>query len=349
MPQQNPPQNVTVVVRSSSGWRVMAWIGWAAFFVCAFYAMGLHVAFEDYFDTTEGLQERFFSGAEDGVAKIAVIEVSGTIMEGDGHVKRQIDRVRKDEQVRAIVLRIDSPGGTVTGSDYLYHHLAKLRKDRDLPIVVSMGSMAASGGYYIAMAVGDQKDSIFAEPTSTTGSIGVIIPHYDLSGLLARFDMKDDSIASHPRKQMLSMTREITPENREILQRYVGESFKRFKEIVKSGRPKFRENPEKLDELATGEIFSADQALGNGLIDRIGFIEAAIERAAELAGINAQKARVVRFKRPVSFLNITGMAAAQMHRSDFDFLSTLASPRAYYLSTTLPALAGSAPQFGGQP
>ncbi len=125
-------------------------------------------------------------------------------MEGDGFVKRQIDRVRKDAQVKAVVVRIDSPGGTVTGSDYIYHHLKKLREDRSLPLVVSMGSIAASGGYYIAMAVGDQEKSIFAEPTTTTGSIGVIVPHYDLSGLMARYDVRDDSISSHPRKQILS-------------------------------------------------------------------------------------------------------------------------------------------------
>src|SRR5688500_19769660 len=108
-------------------------------------------------------------------------------MEGDGFVKRQIDRIREDENVKAIVVRVDSPGGTVTGSDYIYHHLKKLRKEKNVPIVVSMGGMAASGGYYVSMAVGDEKDTIFAEPTCETGSIGVILPHYDLSGLMARY------------------------------------------------------------------------------------------------------------------------------------------------------------------
>ena len=100
-----------------------------------------------------------------------------------------------------------------------------------------MGSIATSGGYYVAMAVGDQPKSIYAEPTTTTGSIGVIIPHYDLSGLLARLDIKDDSLVSHPRKQMLSMTRPVSADDRRCLEAYLQDAFKRFKGVVKSGRP----------------------------------------------------------------------------------------------------------------
>ena len=161
----------------------------------------------------------------------------GVIMDGDGFVKQQIDRVRQDDMCKAVVVRVDSPGGTVTGSDYIYHHLKRLREERQIPLVVSMGSVAASGGYYVSMAVGDQERSIFAEPTTTTGSIGVIMPHYDISGLLKQFQIEDDSIASHPRKQLLSMTRPMSDEDREIIQDYIDDSFSRFKEIVKSGRP----------------------------------------------------------------------------------------------------------------
>ena len=115
--------------------------------------------------------------------KIAIIDVAGAIMEGEGFVKRQIDaRAGRHRASSAVVLRVNSPGGTVTGSDYIYHHLRELVDERKLPMVVSMGSICASGGYYVAMAVGDEPDAIFAEPTTWTGSIGVIIPHYDLSG-----------------------------------------------------------------------------------------------------------------------------------------------------------------------
>jgi protease-4 len=273
---------------------------------------------------------------------VAIINVSGVIMEGDGHVKRQIDRVREDENVKAVVVRIDSPGGTITGSDYIYHHLTKLKKERGFPLVVSMGAIAASGGYYIAMAVGDTEKSIYAEETTTTGSIGVIIPHYDVSGLLERFSIKDDSIVTHPRKQMLSMTKPLSEEDRKLLEGYISAAFKRFKEVVKSGRPKFREHEEQLEDLATGEIFVATQAKENGLVDELGFVEDAIDRAIELAKLDKSKVRVVEFKRPLTLL---GAVAAGRARSQSNWglaeLLELAAPRAYYLSSTLPTLLSS--------
>src|SRR5258706_10396683 len=216
---------------------------------------------------------------------------------------KQIRTVRKDENVKGIVLRVDSPGGAVTGADYIFHHLKELKNEKGCPVVVSMGGMAASGGYYVSMVVGDQKDSIFAEPTTTTGSIGVIIPHYDISGLLSKFDVKDDSISSHERKQMLSMTRPIPKEHRDIIQGYVNETFDRFKMIVKEGRPKFTKDAAALDKLATGEIFSADQALKHGLVDKIGFLEDAVERAIELAHLTKDEVQVVKYKKPVSLLD----------------------------------------------
>jgi protease-4 len=263
------------------------------------------------------------------------------IMEGDGFVKQQIDRIREDDDVKAIVVRVDSPGGTVTGSDYIYHHLKKLREEKKVPVVVSMGSIAASGGYYVSMAVGDQKDAIYAEPTTTTGSIGVIIPHYDLSGLLARFDVKDDSIASHERKQMLSMTRPIPPEHREIIEKHLDYMFVRFKSIIKEGRPVFAKDGEALDKLATGEVFTAEQALENGLIDKIGFVEEVIDRAHELAGLDKSNTRVIRYERPAELFDFYGVAQARAGGIGLPQLLDLAAPRGWYLATSLPAIASS--------
>ncbi len=297
--------------------RWSTWIGWVGFLTCGFLLASQWSARRDYFDLSQGIRERFHSGAEHGLDKVAVIAVRGVILDGDGFVKRQIDRIRKDDRVKAVVVRVDSPGGTVTGSDYIYHHLTRLRAERQIPLVVSMGSMAASGGYYVAMAVGDQKRSIFAEPTTTTGSIGVIVPHYDLSGLLARFDVRDDSIASHPRKQLLSVTRTMSDEDRAIVQDYVDQSFQRFKEIVRTGRPQLRQaaagdalvDAQSDRDLATGEIFTAPRAQQYGLIDEIGFIEDAIDRAVD----------------PVPLASLLEMSA----------------PRAYYLATSLPPLLSS--------
>jgi protease-4 len=309
--------------------------------------VGLQSRYEQYFSPPNKPQEKYHSLNEEAEKKIAIITVAGTIMGGDNFVKKQIDRVRDDEDVVAVVLRIDSPGGTVTGSDYLYHHLNELREqeDRKLPLVVSMGSMCASGGYYIAMSVGDRENVIFAEPTTWTGSIGVVIPHYDFSGLLARYDVKDDSIASHQNKLMGSPTRELNAEERaeerKLLQDLVNISFERFKEIVRSGRPKLADDDEALDKVATGEIFTADQAHKLGLVDQIGFIEQAIERAAELAEHDTDDLRCIKYTEPVTTLSeLLSAQAPQSNilRGDLQGLLNLTAPRAYYLCTWLPTI-----------
>lgn len=335
----------TVIVQSPSGAaKFFAWVGWILFlltgamlFVCFLMLVFTWAALADQFDTTNGITEKHVSGGKLETNKIAIISVEGVIMEGQGFVKHQIDKVRDDKNVKAIVLRVDSPGGTVTGSDYILHHLTKLREDKQVPIVVSMGSMAASGGYYVAMAVGDEPKSIYAEPTTTTGSIGVIIPHYDITGLMEKYDIKDDSIASHDRKQMLSMTKKLDGDKRELVQAYVMEAFERFKDIVKQGRPDFRANPEKLDVLATGEIFSATKAKANGLVDELGFQEDAIARAAELASLSADDYRVVKYERPATLLDLGSIGGANAARSEINAILELSIPRAYYLNTMLPA------------
>jgi protease-4 len=319
--------------------RWMGRLGWVGFLGCLLIILVQWASLAQYFDTTGGIYESFHSGSTASAEKVAIIDISGVIVDGDGFVKRQIERIEADEAVRAIVLRVNSPGGTVTGSDYIHHYLTKLREKKpQIPLVVSMGSLAASGGYYVAMAVGHQEKVIFAEPTCTTGSIGVIIPHYDVSKLMERFDVRDDSISSHPRKQMLSMTRPLSNEERQLVQSYVDESYERFLEIVRGGRKAFAENPEALKTLATGEIFSAVQAKKHGLVDEIGFLDDAIERVCEMANLDAKQVRVVRFRRPEPLLAIPGLAQAPESRSELAALLELSTPRAYYLATSLPTL-----------
>ncbi|HEX4149745.1 MAG TPA: S49 family peptidase, partial [Pirellulales bacterium] len=248
--------------------------------------------------------------------------------------------------------RVDSPGGTVTGSDYILHHLLRLKdgkyedgKPRKLPLVVSMGGLAASGGYYVSMAVGDTPDAIFAEPTTWTGSIGVIIPHYDLSGLLKRVDVTDDAIKSGPLKQMGTFTRPMTPEEKKALQALVDNSFARFKQIIRDGRPKFKAQPDELDKIATGQVFDTDQALANGLVDKQGFIEESIDRAVALAGLEKSHTKVVKYKRPFAlFEGLMASQSAQARPSELQALLDLAAPRAYYFCSWLPILARSREQ-----
>jgi len=287
------------------------------------------------------VREEFFSHDRHGSRKVAIITLEGVIMdEAEGFVKKQIDRAEKDEQVEAIVLRINSPGGTISGSDYLHHHLCRVAKDRDIPIVASMGGIAASGGYYVAMAVGDTPNSIYAEPSTFTGSIGVIIPHYDLSEMLQNWGVQYDSIASGELKGMGNMAKPMTEKEREIFGQIVDEGFQLFKETILSGRPKFEKNPAALDELATGQIFTAQQAVDNGLVDEIGFIERAIDRAIELAGIDPDDVKVVQYKAEPGLAGILMGSEARGRPLDLKGFLELTMPRAYYLCTWLPPLHG---------
>jgi protease-4 len=312
-----------------------------ALLIAAVLLISAYNSYQSYYTPTNQPREKYHSLDKHAAKKIAIIHISGPLMEEeDGYVKRQIDLVRADADVVAVVARINSPGGTVTGSDYLYHHLRQLVEQRKLPLVVSMGSVCASGGYYVAMAVGNQPDVLFAEPTTWTGSIGVIIPHFDMSGALRALRIEDDSLASGPLKQMGSPTRPMTDDERKLLQQLVDDSFQGFKQVVLAGRPKFNADAAALDAVATGQIFTANQALERGLVDKIGFLEAAIARAAELAGLDAKQARCVQYEEPPSLLSELAGAEAPIplrRAADLSALLELMTPRAYYLWTWLPA------------
>jgi protease-4 len=312
----------------------------AALMVGMFMAM-LCIVAAIFVGTSDEPVEKYHSLTRHATKKIAVIDISGTILEGeDSFAKEQIDVVSEDDEVIGIVARINSPGGTITGSDYLYHYLGELAKERELPLVVSMGSVCASGGYYVAMAVGEQKDTIFAEPTTWTGSIGVIIPHFDLSGALAALRIEDDSLMSAPLKDLGTPTKPMTDEEQKLLQALVDESFTEFKAIVASGRPKFKDDPAALDAVATGQIFTAKQALVHGLVDKIGYLEEAVARVLELTGEAEENVQCVEYEEQPTLVDaIVGARAGSSLRGGIDLatLIDLASPRAYYLWSWLPA------------
>src|SRR3954470_14693692 len=334
-----PPQ-IVIQQRSPVFGRFGKWL-LAALVIAVIVCISLYNSYHSYFSPADAPQERYHSLAQFATKKIAIIEVSGAIMEGeDSFAEKQIDSVRQDPDVVGVVVRVNSPGGTVTGSDFIYHHLRELAEKRKLPIVVSMGSVCASGGYYVAMAVGSQPNTIFAEPTTWTGSIGVIIPHFDVSGGLSKLGISEDSITSGPLKKMGTPTRPMTEAERKILQTLVDETFKDFKEIVVNGRPKFKNDRAALDAVATGQIFTAKQALSHGLVDQIGFVEDAIARATQLAGENAESVRCVKYeKRPSIFGSLLGAEShTEMNSSaQISALLDLATPRAYFLWSWVPA------------
>ena len=338
-------EQAIVVVQQPSIWRgILSWLGWIVAGLCLLSIMTFFSSRKEYFDNSGGIQEKYHSlSKKTSTNKIAVLKATGVITSGDGFVKRQIDRIKKDDDIKGIVVRIDSPGGTVYGSDFIFHHLKELKKERDIPMVVSMGSVAASGGYYIAMAVGDQEKSIYAEPLTTTGSIGVIIPHYNLSGLMDDYNVVDDSLATHERKKMLSISRPMTDDDREVLGKYIGHAFDRFKDVIKEGRPKFRDDPAALDVLATGEVFTAKQAKESGLIDEVGFIEDAIDRVLEMADLKKDTTRVITYKRPVTLADAIaiGKAPGSEQNAVVSSVLKLSNQKAYYIHAPLANLIGS--------
>jgi protease IV len=335
-------------------------IPWIIAILAVVFAISYRISYDQYFQKNPRLEERFVSHSELAQQKVAIITIEGTIMHSDGYAKWQIDQAAKDPDVKAVVVRVDSPGGTVTGSDYLYHHLKMLREGestggRKVPIVVSMGGIAASGGYYLSMAAGDVPDTIFAERTTWTGSIGVIIPHFTVADLLESWKVQDDSVVSGPYKELGSPTQKLSPEmakkERAILQGLVDQTFDQFKDIVAEARPQLANNKENFATATTGQVFTAKQALDLGLVDKLGFVEDAVDRAIALANLDPHKVRVVKYEKPSGLLDgvlfgsdsRTGisMPSAQL---DLSALADLATPRAYLLFTWLPALVSSQAQ-----
>lgn len=337
----SPPTRV--ILEQASPWgRWGTRLAWAIAGIAVLAAVASAGASAQYFQKDAKVVEQYHSLSKSATAKVAVVDISGPIMGGGGFVRGQLDRIADDESVKAIVLRIDSPGGTVSGSDEIHYRINEIVKKREIPVVVSMGGIAASGGYYIAMANGGRDNVIFAEPATLTGSIGVIIPHFDLSQLMKRLDIEDDSIASGPLKQMLSPTKQRTPEleqrERKILQALVDEMFTRFKEIVKQGRPKL--DDAKLAAVATGQIFTAQQARDAGLVDTIGFVEDAIDRAVELAGLTRDTVRAVKYTKPKGIVDelLGGSAPGARAATPLEAFAEWTTPRAWYLCSWWPAL-----------
>lgn len=358
-PSPHTPPAPVILGEPRRGGKRWSWIPWAIAGMSALVAIASFGANSRYFQKSGQVEERWHSLSKDAPSRVAIVDVIGAIMGGSGFARQQLERIADDESVKAIVLRVDSPGGTVSGSDEIHHRLAAIVKKRDLKVVVSMGSIAASGGYYVAMANGGGEDVIFAEPATLTGSIGVIIPHYDFSKALRKIDIADDSITSGPLKEMLSPTKERAPElaerERKVLQSLVDDMFARFKEIVREGRPKL--DAAAVDAVATGQVFTARQAQAAGLVDRIGFLEDAVDRAVELAGLTKETARVVRYVRPRGVLDeLLGLdlaarsagqpagrtvADAFLSRSVLDAFVEWTTPRAWYLCSWWPALLSS--------
>ncbi len=232
--------------------------------------------------------------------KIAVIDVDGMILNakaggllggGDNMMstfRERLDAARDDRRVKAVVLRINSPGGAVTASDIMYQDILNFRKDTGKPVVACMMDVAASGGYYLAMAA----DRTFAHPTTVTGSIGVIMSLYNASGLFQMLGVTSTPIKSGPNKDIGNPARAMTDEERAILQGMVDGFYGQFVQVVARGRGM---PEERVRALADGRVFTGLDAHKLGLVDEVGYLEDAISCAKQLACV--KDAKVVAYDR----------------------------------------------------
>ena len=244
---------------------------------------------------------------------VAVVRVVGTIQTGEGNglfaadgaysgrITSELRRAQRDPAVKAVVLQVDSPGGGVTASDEIRNEVLRTRTGSHKPVVVSMGSMAASGGYYVSAPA----DRIVANPTTLTGSIGVITVLTNMQGLLDKVGITTEVLTTGAHKDDTSGLRPLTAEDRHILQTVIDDAFDRFVSVVAEGR---RMDPARVRELADGRIYSGNQAKDLGLVDDFGDLPEALRTAADLGGVNGPY-RIIEYRRGfgLSLGGLTGL------------------------------------------
>ncbi|NPA32210.1 MAG: signal peptide peptidase SppA [Aquificae bacterium] len=209
--------------------------------------------------------------------RIAVLKLTGVITNPYPLVNK-IESLKKSKNVVALVLRVDSPGGSVGASQEIYRAIERFR-ETGKPVIISMGNVAASGGYYVSSA----GTYIFANPGTITGSIGVIIQHIAYRELMEKLGIKATAIKTGKFKDTLSPFRELTEEEKKYLQETVNEALEQFiQAILKYRKEKISE--EKLRSIADGRIFTGERALELGLVDALGSLHDAIEKAKEISG-----------------------------------------------------------------
>lgn len=241
---------------------------------------------ESKYEKSSGFSVKpYFSYSPFRGERISVVKLEGIIADSTGsplfrdltssnYVLDLIIKATKDPSIKAIVLRINSPGGTVAASQELYQAVTKARKKK--PVVVTMGDVAASGGYYIASAA----DAIFANPGTLTGSIGVITQYLNFADLLTKIGVKGVVIKSGEFKDIGNPTRPLTEQERKILQTLLDNTYKQFIKDVAKGR---KSSKEKIEKIAKGLIYTGDQAKKAGLVDYLGDYYLALKHAQKLA------------------------------------------------------------------
>jgi len=235
--------------------------------------------------------------------KIVIVDVDGLLLNeaektffgaGENPVSlfvEKLDRAQADPDVRAVVVRINSPGGGVTASDIMYNRLLQFRQHKRVPVVAIIQDVGASGGYYIACGA----DTIMAHPTAVTGSIGVIVQLVSFADLMEKLGIDAQAVTSGRFKSMGSPLKPLEKEDMAIVQGMVNDFYERFVAVVQTGRPKL--TPDAVRTLADGRVYTGQQAKANGMIDDLGYMMDAIVEAKTRAG--STRAKVVIYHRPM--------------------------------------------------
>jgi protease-4 len=277
---------------------------WILLFLLLFFLSGcIHIHLSTARTAKDKLEETVVQGK--GRDKILLLDITGFLSDLPpwkpysptvttlNDVKEKLRKAEKDPLIKGVILRINSPGGTVTASDTIFEEIRRFKEEKKIPVIAQMMDTAASGGYYAALAA----DQIAAQPTTITGSIGVMIQKFNLEELLAKIGIANTPVTSGIHKDIGSPFRAQTAEEKEILQKTIDSLYHRFVETVVNNREEL--SREEVLTLADGRIYTADLALEKGLIDRIGYLNESIEEVKKLAKI--EKARVVVYHLPRSY------------------------------------------------
>ena len=290
--------------------------------------------------TPDPLKEYTLEGT--GADKILLIPIYGLISDNPKkglitatpslveQVVSQINKAQKDKQIKAVLFKINSPGGTITASDLLYHEISAYKEKTGSKIVISMMDLATSGAYYMSLPA----DIIMAHPTTITGSVGVISLQPKVKGLMDKIGLGVDVQKVGKYKDMASPFRDTSEEERKLLQKAMNDFGERFMGLVKKHR---QLTPQAIAEISTARVFLADEALQMGLIDKIGYISDAVKETKKIAKIS-EDAKLIVYRRAEfpedNYYNIAGAASENLNVSVINIeLPEILSAKAgfYYL------------------
>lgn len=330
-PAYTPPPYMPPSPRTGvSGWRIL----WGIFFGLSVLAnVGFFLLLLGLVAVFATRQTRLYEETviRDGPAetKIVMINIDGLMYDEQARsVYGQLEAARNDRSVRGLIVRVNSPGGTISASDQVYQDIRKFRKDKGMPVIAFMQSTAASGGYYASVAC----DEIMAEPTAITGSIGVLMGHFVFGELLEnKLGVTPVFLTMGEKKDWPSSFRPPSEQELQYIRdRLLKPAYDRFVEVVREGRSKVL-TPDQALALADGSIYVAPQAMSVGLIDKVGYLDDAIDLVKSQAGI--QRARVVEYRRPFTWSNLLGVQQRSKGLFKFDrsTLYELSTPEVLYL------------------